>query len=74
MKVGVDKTVYKQLRREPFDPNQHKASSCSICLNDFEESEPVIKLNCCHVFDPKCLKRWTEDNKNCPVCKTEIAN
>jgi len=74
VKVGVDKSIYKRLRCEPFDPSSHKEPCCSICLNDFEESVPVIKLDCCHLFDQGCLKRWTEENKNCPVCKTEIRN
>lgn len=73
VKVGLSPAQFAKLKKEHYSPNTHKLNSCSICLNEFEEGQPIIKLKCLHLFDPECLKRWVDDNKSCPICKAEIA-
>lgn len=72
VKVGLSSAQFARLKTELYSPNTHKLNSCSICLNEFEDEQPIIKLGCLHLFDPDCLKRWVDDNKNCPICKGEI--
>jgi len=42
---------------------------CSICLADFEELTPVLKLPCGHGFHVECAERWlTTCKATCPMC------
>lgn len=73
VKVGLSAAQVAKLKQENYSPSIHKLNSCSICLNEFEDEQPIIRLVCHHLFDPDCLKRWVDDHKNCPICKTEIS-
>ena len=42
---------------------------CMICLEYFISNEKVSALPCIHLFHIKCIKKWTERKKECPVCK-----
>ena len=44
---------------------------CSICL------ESIVKINevtkpCEHTFHTECITRWLENNRSCPLCRTEL--
>jgi len=62
----------KEQKPEPefaFD----KYSSCSICLEEFESGEKLLKLPCNHYFHPNCIKPWlTERQPTCPLCKANV--
>ena len=47
---------------------------CSICLNEIDVEDTVLKLDCEHIFHKECLKDWylKSENKNCPICREEI--
>jgi hypothetical protein len=46
---------------------------CIICLETLYSKDIVRKINKCgHVFCNDCIKKWFEDNKTCPLCKSEI--
>ncbi|KAE8442395.1 hypothetical protein EG329_003412 [Mollisiaceae sp. DMI_Dod_QoI] len=48
-------------------------SSCSICLDDFVESEDIRLLPCDHKFHPKCVDPWLENvSGSYPVCRYNI--
>jgi len=50
-----------------------KYSSCSICLEEFEVGEKLLKLPCNHYFHPNCIKPWlTERQPTCPLCKANV--
>ena len=42
---------------------------CMICLDYFISNEKVSALPCVHFFHTKCIKKWMEKKKECPVCK-----
>lgn len=48
------------------------ANECVICTEvmNFENSPdmPVIPNGCCHMFHVKCLSRWSEKKRTCPLC------
>ena len=46
--------------------------SCTICLEDFVVNEKVVALPCLHYFHKKCIKKWMERKKECPICKFEL--
>ncbi len=50
----------------------NEQETCTICIDDFEEGEEVIKLVCKHSFHPKCIVPWLEKSAECPNCKAKI--
>lgn len=47
---------------------------CGVCMDVFEQSNEIIKLNCCHNYHKECIKKWlcTRSTK-CPICRIEVA-
>ena len=52
--------------------NELPDESCSICLEDFKPGDDIKKLNCTHIFHKDCLEPWLNNNRNCPMCRTDI--
>lgn len=50
------------------------STSCSICIDDFEEGEKIRLLpRCGHAFHTDCILPWlTERQGCCPCCKAEV--
>jgi hypothetical protein len=48
--------------------------SCTICMEDFENSESVKVTDCFHVYHGRCIEEWFKVSKRCPVCKHECGN
>ena len=50
-------------------------NTCSICLDEFTNSEQHVQLPCCHKYHFKCIfdnmKRGIKPNE-CPMCREEI--
>ena len=44
---------------------------CPICYENYEKNN-IIKTECGHCFCFDCVKRFTKDNKKCPMCRGEI--
>lgn len=63
---------YKELE-EPF---LHDSSSerCSICLENYQKNETILKLKCKHIFHKECIKEWFHKKKQeeCPLCRNII--
>jgi hypothetical protein len=61
---------------EPGDaaPLESTCTTCSICIDDFEEGETLVLLpRCRHSFHRDCLHPWlTERQGCCPLCKTNV--
>ena len=56
-------------------------TSCVICLVDFDPSDPLVGLNCQHVFHSSCLTDWlitqvsttaAEVCPSCPTCRNRL--
>jgi hypothetical protein len=59
----------------PCDGAEHRRfnSSCSICIEDFEENESVRVLPCGHLYHTDCIMPWlTTRCSNCPICKVSL--
>ena len=46
---------------------------CPICLSD-DCSISIIETHCKHKFHEVCLKEWSKDHTNCPICRQELIN
>ena len=44
-------------------------TSCSICLEKFNNKYIIVEIKCKHVFHKKCFIRWTKKNPSCPICR-----
>ena len=50
--------------------NNHKNNfECSICLEPIKEKNTI---NCGHTFCNICIDKWTQKNKNCPICRKTL--
>jgi len=48
-------------------------SSCTICLDEFNEGETVNETNCKHMFHKNCMETLLNNKiKNCPVCRRDL--
>lgn len=46
-----------------------KNTECSICFDDYHETDNIIILNCSHIYHLKCIQDWFHENLNCPICR-----
>ena len=44
--------------------------NCSICL---DEPEQCSQLKCGHIFHKKCINKWFQSSKTCPVCRRDYS-
>ncbi|KAG8646924.1 E3 ubiquitin-protein ligase RHF2A isoform X2 [Manihot esculenta] len=42
--------------------------ACSICLEEFCESEPSTVTNCRHEYHLQCILEWCQRSSECPMC------
>lgn len=47
--------------------------ACSICLEDFSQSDPSTVTNCKHEFHLQCILEWCQRSSNCPMCWQPIS-
>ena len=45
---------------------------CSICLENYNKEDNIIKLKCNHQFHFKCINCWIEKNECCPICRSTL--
>ncbi|CAK7325181.1 unnamed protein product [Dovyalis caffra] len=46
------------------------ASSCSICLADYKDSDLLRLLpECDHIFHTQCIDPWLKLHTTCPICR-----
>lgn len=47
--------------------------SCSICLDEFSESDPSTVTGCKHEFHLQCILEWCQRSSQCPMCWQPIS-
>ncbi len=69
--VIIQEEVKPDIKISVFTSNE--PSSCTICLEDFEEGETVNETNCGHTYHIKCMETLINNKiKNCPVCRSNL--
>ena len=51
--------------------NNILCDECSICVNQIEHFEECCMISCKHSYHKKCIDRWLNIKKNCPICRTD---
>ena len=54
--------------------NSFEEASCTICLDELNNGEPIVKLSCNHKFHENCAYSWLDKNNTCPMCRKIIIN
>ena len=77
--IFVDRLIdkYKRYKIEtklllPINIKDIKENKCSICLEEYQKNNNIIKLNCEHQYHKECIKQWFKINNNCPQCRKII--
>ncbi|KAI4319553.1 hypothetical protein MLD38_033138 [Melastoma candidum] len=47
--------------------------ACSICLEDFCDSDPSTVTSCKHEFHLQCILEWCQRSSQCPMCLQPIS-
>eukprot|EP00164_Ancoracysta_twista_P003639 GFYU01004877.1.p1 GENE.GFYU01004877.1~~GFYU01004877.1.p1 ORF type:complete len:196 (+),score=11.64 GFYU01004877.1:241-828(+) len=68
---GVSSSV---MRRLPVAPPQSSESrqTCHVCKDKIGTLGLIMKLPCGHFYHEDCVKQWFNENRTCPVCRTEV--
>lgn len=45
---------------------------CVLCLNELDDYDDKITLDCGHVFHLECLDNWIDRTNSCPVCRSQV--
>eukprot|EP00825_Cyclidium_porcatum_P010925 TRINITY_DN15579_c0_g1_i2.p2 TRINITY_DN15579_c0_g1~~TRINITY_DN15579_c0_g1_i2.p2 ORF type:complete len:153 (+),score=31.60 TRINITY_DN15579_c0_g1_i2:112-570(+) len=60
----------KQIQKQMIN-QQQISQQCSICLQEFEQSQIIKVLFCNHQFHQKCIDIWLDQSILCPLCKSD---
>ena len=53
---------------------QRIESSCSICLQNYNPNDTLIKLpSCNHYFHANCISNWLLISASCPICRENLS-
>ena len=70
--IKRDDDKHIDVTSQKFSTTEKKFSSCSICTDEFKESDDVSVIPCEHVFHSTCIKEWGHYKPECPLCKRSI--
>ncbi|XP_052392350.1 RING finger protein 24-like [Carassius gibelio] len=45
---------------------------CAVCLEEFKQKDELGICPCKHAFHRKCLIKWLEVRKVCPLCNMPV--
>lgn len=51
-----------------------KDETCAICLGKMEIGSEGTSTGCKHTFHEICIKKWTNRNSSCPICRSSLAS
>ena len=73
VEVGVDdiNNVSKIIDKDTLDDD----TVCPICIENIKETDGIgscRELLCKHIYCDKCISKWWNTSKKCPVCKKDL--
>nr|POF06297.1 e3 ubiquitin-protein ligase ring1-like [Quercus suber] len=45
---------------------------CSICLEEPQAGDKLIRMNCSHIYHQDCLLPWLQMHNTCPNCRSKL--
>jgi len=54
------------------DDSAEHDEQCCICMEKFVEGDKIRRLPCLHIFHTHEIDQWLQQNRTCPICKTDI--
>ena len=71
--------MIKKIKKFSFkDLVGREGEVCSICLDDYKETDQVVQLKCSkyHIFHYDCIKEMINSNdssiRKCPFCRKDL--
>lgn len=52
--------------------NIEPGSTCSICLESYNENDEIALSACKHHFHLECVEKWMFRQRSCPICRGSI--
>ncbi|KAF7494619.1 Putative E3 ubiquitin-protein ligase [Sarcoptes scabiei] len=72
----ITKSRSLKISSEPIVSNNESTNNtgdvCCICLERFNSSITVRRLPCLHLFHCKCIDKWLNKNRKCPICRIMV--
>ncbi len=69
--VTTDQTSLDNI--ETLTITKDMMEKCSICLEEMEENDEYLNIECKHIYHKNCLITYLQNyNHKCPVCRNEI--
>lgn len=65
-KIVVDEFNLDEIGKEGSCEN------CSVCKDNFEVNQIILKLPCKHIFHEECIMPWLKERNSCPTCRFEL--
>ncbi|KAL5556252.1 hypothetical protein UlMin_038488 [Ulmus minor] len=63
--------VYEVGKLEGFIAEEN--TCCSICLEDYKESDECrVLYKCKHVYHKECIDLWLVRDQRCPLCRRDV--
>ena len=66
------KPIVLEITKQKFKNTQKKVEACSICQDDFKDTDEVSILDCEHYFHENCISEWGKYKPECPNCQKTI--
>ena len=68
------KPKHKNYEKINFNSETEYFDSCTICLEDFNDKEKLLKLDCNHIYHEHCIKTWFKKKRKCPNCANSFSS
>lgn len=65
-----EKEVIKQINELDQRYRERLKDDCNICMEKI--TNPVMEPNCQNIFCGKCMLKWLENKKTCPLCRDYV--
>ncbi|GIX63685.1 zinc finger, C3HC4 type (RING finger) domain-containing protein [Babesia caballi] len=71
---GLPDDIISQFPVTEFDPVaaekwDEDTRRCSICLDEYEQTQLIRRLACTHGYHKECIDEWLARSTVCPICK-----
>lgn len=68
---GLPASQRRRIKRNPVE-EKDVGENCCICCEEFAVGSSTARLECGHLYHPKCIVEWVRHNAVCPLCLTAV--